>query len=177
VSSTARAAATAGVETATAPVDFELLRAVEQFLIREADYMDDHDYDAWLALWDEAAVYWVPCNSDEVDPNRHVSIINERLPQIKERILRMKGRHYHSQSPKSRLMRVISNVRILRHDKAEVAVSMKFVLGECRLNRQNIWLGRSTYTLLRNGEDFRIREKKVVFINNDTPMINLTFLI
>ena len=50
MSGAVRAAATANIDTAAAPVDFELLRAVEQFLIREADYMDDHDYDAWLAL-------------------------------------------------------------------------------------------------------------------------------
>ena len=177
MSGAARAAAEPEAASPPPPVDHELLRAVEQLQIREADLMDEHDFDAWLALWDEAALYWVPCNSDAVDPDKHVSVIYERLPQIRERVLRMKGRFYHSQSPRSHLLRVVSNVRILAQSETEVAVTAKFVLGECRLNRQSAWLGRSTYKLLRHGEDFRIREKKVVFINNDTPMGNLTFLI
>ena len=33
---------------------------VEQFLYREARLADEHDYDAWEALWTDDAVYWVP---------------------------------------------------------------------------------------------------------------------
>jgi len=36
----------------TAPAGQDLdLRQIEQFLYREARYADEHDYDAWEALW------------------------------------------------------------------------------------------------------------------------------
>ena len=45
---------------------------VESFLYREARLMDEHAYDEWLALWTDDALYWVPCNEDDIDPERHV---------------------------------------------------------------------------------------------------------
>ncbi len=49
--------------------------AVEQFLYREARLADEQRLDDWLALWDEDALYWVPCNQDDIDPTRQLSII------------------------------------------------------------------------------------------------------
>ena len=155
----------------------ELLRAVQEFLFDEAELMDSHQYDRWMELWDEQALYWVPCNDDEIDPSRRVSLIYERREQIEDRLFRLKGRHAHAQRPKSRLMRVISNVRILEHDAQQVKVSSNFALGEMRLDRQTVWMGRSFHTLLRGAGGFKIREKKVVLLNNNSPMGNLTFLI
>ena len=155
----------------------ELLRAVEELLFDEAELMDSHQYDRWMELWDEQALYWVPCNEDEIDPSRRVSLIYERREQIEDRLFRLKGRHAHAQRPKSRLMRVISNVRILEHDAQQVKVSSNFALGEMRLDRQTVWMGRSFHTLLRGADGFKIREKKVVLLNNNSPMGNLTFLI
>lgn len=36
------------------------LARIEQFLYREARYADQHDYDAWEALWTDDALYSVP---------------------------------------------------------------------------------------------------------------------
>ncbi len=155
----------------------QLLRAVEEFLFDEAELMDSHQYDRWMELWDEEALYWVPCNADETDPARKVSLIYEHREQIEDRLFRLKGRHAHAQRPRSRLMRVISNVRILESGSEQVKTSSNFVLGEVRLDRQTVWIGRSFHTLLLRGNRFKMREKKVVLLNNDSPMGNLTFLI
>jgi len=47
---------------------------VEQFLYHEAQLMDEHRYDEWLALWNDPALYWVPSNRDEADPRREILI-------------------------------------------------------------------------------------------------------
>ncbi len=44
----------------TLPSGFGEASRVEQFLYREARYADEHDYDAWEALWTDDALYWVP---------------------------------------------------------------------------------------------------------------------
>lgn len=46
------------------------LRQVEQFLYREARYADEHDYDAWEALWTDDALYWVPASDPDAAPDR-----------------------------------------------------------------------------------------------------------
>jgi Ring hydroxylating beta subunit len=30
--------------------------------------MDQHAYDEWLSLWTDDALYWVPCNENDFDP-------------------------------------------------------------------------------------------------------------
>jgi len=51
------------------------------------------------------------------------------------------------------------------------------VLGEVRLDRQTVWIGKVRHRLVREGDGFRIREKWVYLIGNDTPMSNLTFIV
>ena len=155
----------------------ELLRAVEDYLYREADLMDRHAYDAWIGLWDKDASYWAPCNDEDIDPTKQVSLIYENYAGLLDRVFRLKGRHAHAQSPRSRLVRIVSNVRIERADETEVVVASRFVVAEVRLDRQSETFGRSTHTLLRDGDSFRMRAKKVFLINNDTAMPNLTYLI
>jgi 3-phenylpropionate/cinnamic acid dioxygenase small subunit len=153
------------------------LHDVEQFLFREASYMDNHDYERWLALWDTDPLYWVPCNNDDVDPMAQISIIYDRREQLEQRVKRMKGHLAHAQSPRSRLMRVVSNVQILGATPNQISVSSAFVVGESRLDVQTVWIGRSIHTLTRRGGDFLMKQKKVLLLNNASPLGNLQFLI
>src|SRR5712671_5520993 len=101
------------------PVDHH---KVEMFLYREARLMDQHAYDEWLALWTDDALYWVPCNEDDIDPERHVSIVYENRARLEDRIARLKSGAAYAQDPKSRLSRVVSNVEIENESDQEVLV-------------------------------------------------------
>jgi 3-phenylpropionate/cinnamic acid dioxygenase small subunit len=158
--------------------DFALLREVEEFLYREADLADNHRYDEWLALWTKDARYWAPVNEEQVDPKRQISLIYDDWEKLDERIFRLKGRHAHAQNPRSRLLRVVSNVQLVDFDAARGGiVTSRFVLGEVRLDRQTLWIGKARYALVRDGDQFKMKEKFVYLLNNDTPLSNLTFLI
>lgn len=149
----------------------------EAFLFHEARLMDSHRLEEWLALWDKECLYWVPCNAEDVDPSRQLSIIYEGHDGIRERVRRLSGKFAHAQQPKSRLIRVLSNIEIESADDGTITGHSTFVLGEVRLNRQVTWFGRNEHTLVRTEEGLRIRRKKVFVLNNDTPMPNMTFLI
>jgi len=157
--------------------DAELLCSIEQFLYLEATLADSHRYDDWLALWEDELLYWVPVNADAVDPAKHISLIYEGRAQLLERIERMKGKHAHAQNPRSRLGRVISNVRIREISDAELIAESAFVLGEIRPNSETFWMGRYLHTLTRAAGSFRIRQKKVFLLNNNSTMKNLQFLV
>src|SRR5690348_16543912 len=45
-----------------------LLDAVTAFLYKEARFQDEHQYEAWEALWTDDGVYWVPANGADIDP-------------------------------------------------------------------------------------------------------------
>jgi 3-phenylpropionate/cinnamic acid dioxygenase small subunit len=160
------------------PVDATLRREVEDFIFHEAELADAHRCDDWYALWTEDALYWVPANEDDYEPQRHVSIIYEDLEQIETRLFRLKGKRAHAQQPRSRLTRVVSNIRVEAGDKRDEIVALaNFVLGDVRLNRQELWMGRVRYLLRRVDSQFKMVQKKVILLGNDMPVGNLTFII
>jgi 3-phenylpropionate/cinnamic acid dioxygenase small subunit len=150
---------------------------VENFLYREARLMDEHAYDEWLALWTDDALYWVPCNEDDFDPERHVSIVYENRARLEDRIARLKSGAAYAQDPKSRLSRIISNVEIEDENGTEAMVRSTFNVTALRRGRMDTFAGRAIHKLRPEGDSFKIAYKKVLLINNDVVIHNLTFLI
>jgi 3-phenylpropionate/cinnamic acid dioxygenase small subunit len=166
--------------TPTTPVAADLLREVEQFIYREARLADEGRYDDWEALWTDDAVYWVPANGDDTDPERRMSIIYDNRSRIATRIKQLRTGKRHSQAPPSRLRRIISNVELLEHpdDQGEdVLVGANFVIYESRERGVTLWAGRSEYRLRRNDDGWRMAAKKVVLVDNDRALSTLSFLV
>lgn len=160
-------------------LDWQALREVELLLYREADLADAHRYDEWLGLWTQDLLYWVPCNADDIDPQRHISLIYDDRKRLEQRLARLGTKHAHSQRPQSNLTRTLSNV-VLEEGYAPDrggSVSSRFVCAEVRLDRHTIWCGRIRHVLAREEGMLRIKEKHVFLVNNDAPMGNMTFLI
>ena len=154
-------------------------RSVESFLYREARLMDEHAYDEWLSLWTaNGAVYWVPCNRDDIDPERAISIIYDDRAALEGRIERLKSGAAFAQDPKSRMRRLVSNVEIGEDDgNGEVVVHSNFDLTEVRRGERRSVAGRTMHRLRRRGRGFEIVAKKVMLVDNDEPIRNLAFLL
>ncbi len=153
-------------------------QAIENFLYHEARLMDENDYDGWLALYAEEALYWVPCNEDDVDPVQSISIYYDDRARLEDRLTRLKSGAAHAQEPKSRLLRLISNVEIGEEaDNGDITVYANFHLTELRRSRQRLLAGRTMHQLRPTDDSFQIVLKKVVLLNNDEVIDNLTFLI
>ena len=150
---------------------------VEQFLYHEALLMDEHRFDEWLALWTEPALYWVPSNRDEVDPRREVSLIYDDWVRLQLRIARLKSGFAHAQEPRSRMRRIISNIEIEAATNGEVIANSNFLLAELRRGKQDLFAGRTTHRMRPDNGAFKLISKKVLLVNNDEPIDNLTFLI
>lgn len=161
----------------TATDNTDALRAVEQFLYREARLMDANDYKGWLDLWADEGTYWLPSNDDDADPAHHIALVYEDRKHLADRVWRLSGLHAHAQRPKSRLTRVVSNIELESDDGRELVVHSTFVLCEVRKNETRFWAGRNRYVLARGDDDLRIVHKKVMLAVNDTVVPNLTFII
>lgn len=148
-------------------------------LFAEADYMDESRYDEWLALWTEDAIYWVPCNDDDSDPQRHVSLIYDDYRRLGDRVARLQSSAAHSQQPRSRMRRVVGNIRCesIAGQPDELTVIANFVLAELRHGHQDLFAGRTEHRLRLTEQGLRICFKKVLLLNNDEPIDNLTFLL
>ncbi len=152
---------------------------VEQWLYREARLADDFELDAWLGLWDDKDVlYWVPCNKDDVDPRRELSIIYDNRARLELRVARMKSGMAWTQEPRSRLRRMLANIEV-EDRKDHMMALANFHVTELRQNKPGYesWVGRTEYRLRPRGDDYRLFFKKVWLINNDQEMTQLSFLI
>ncbi len=152
-------------------------REVERFLFHEAQLMDEHRFDEWLALWDDDVLYWVPTGRDDVNPDREISLIYDDRIRLELRIARLKSGFAHAQEPRSRMRRLLSNIEIEEAAQGEILAASNFILIELRRGKQDVFAGRSIHRLRPTDGGFKIVSKKVLLVNNNEPIDNLTFLI
>lgn len=154
-----------------------LLRDVSQFIYREARLQDTHAYDDWEALWDDDGIYWVPATGPNPDPEREMSFIYDNRSRIALRIKQLKTGKRYTQSPPSRLARVVSNIELLDERDDSVRVAANAIVYEHCGRGETVWATRNEYELRRVGDDFKMKKKTVVLANNDKPIFTLSFLI
>jgi 3-phenylpropionate/cinnamic acid dioxygenase small subunit len=150
---------------------------IERFLYREALLMDEHRFDEWLSLWIEGGSYWVPCNADDIDPTRQVSLIYDDYVRLQQRIDRLKSGSVQALDPTPRMRRLISNIESEPAADDDVMVKSNFILCFARSADQQLWSGRTIHRLRQTAQGLRIAHKKVLLINNDQEMPLLQFLI
>jgi 3-phenylpropionate/cinnamic acid dioxygenase small subunit len=158
-------------------VEYDLREQVTEFIYREARLQDTHAYDDWEALWTDDAVYWIPANGDEPDPEREMSIIYDNRSRIALRIKQLHTGKRHTQTPRSRLGRIVSNIEIARCEGDDIHASANAMVFESNLRGETIWATRNEYLLRKTDGELRMARKKVVLVNNDKPLYTLSFLI
>jgi 3-phenylpropionate/cinnamic acid dioxygenase small subunit len=160
----------------------------ERFLYLEARLLDEHRYEEWQTLFTEDGKYWLPILVDgEVpEPSRSISIIYDDVRRIDERVYRTLHTPVLDQSPRSRTVRLVSNVEVEpAREGGDRLVRCTTLIGELRpggrgqvgLNDQRILMARCEYRFRSVEGQWRISLKKVVLLNGDQPIYNLTFLV
>ena len=91
-----------------------LIPAVAQFLYDEAALLDEWRLDEWLALFHpEVAEYLIPSPEDlSDDPDTTLHLVHDSMATLTARVERLKSKHAHAESPRSRTRRQITNVRV-----------------------------------------------------------------
>ena len=151
--------------------------AAEDILYREARILDDRRYREWLEMFGDSGTYWMPCNGEGKDPSREISLIFDDLPKLKDRISRLESGVAHAQSPASKTKRLISNVEIEDTGDSTATVFSGFILYELRRGKERIFAGHYEHRLQFVDQQWKIAAKKVVLVNNDEVIDNLTFIV
>jgi 3-phenylpropionate/cinnamic acid dioxygenase small subunit len=156
----------------------------EDFLFEEARLLDERLFEAWLRLFTEDGLYWIPIVED-ADPTTQTSILYDDSALLQMRVHHLLHERNFAQSPPSRTVHQVSNVQVWRGDRAEESlVRCNVVVHEIRvgdhlqlgLGQQRALAGKCEYRL-RYQDGWRIACKKVVLINRHMPIVNLSFLI
>jgi 3-phenylpropionate/cinnamic acid dioxygenase small subunit len=155
-----------------------LLIAVTAFIYKEARLQDEHQYEAWEALWTDDGVYWMPANGDDIDPEKEMSIIYDNRSRIALRVKQLlTGKHF-TQTPQSRLRHLVSNIELMDQEAGgDIAVASNSLVFESSLRDDTIWAARNEYRLRYVDGELRMAYKKVTLVNNDKALYTLSFLI
>lgn len=163
--------------------NLNLIQEIQQFLIHEANLLDDRDFEAWQALFAMDGIYWVPSNADDIDPNTHVSIVYDNLEGIGERVWRLRSGLAWAQDPPSKTMHQLSNIAIGTVEEGEITVSANMVIYDYRHNHHlpsmdNIvtYPARCEYRLREKAGGYEIVLKKVKLLNNNGVLGNVGFI-
>ena len=150
---------------------------VTQFLYREARLQDEHRFEEWEALWTDDAVYWVPANGEDTDPEREMSILYDNRSRIGLRIRQYQTGKRYAQLPVSRLRRVIGNVEVLGEEEGGTRVTANMLLYESHRRGQILWAARNEYLLRKVDGQWKLAFKKVALVNNEAALTTMAFLI
>ena len=137
---------------------------VEDLLFHEAALLDDWRLDDWLGLLTADARYEVPSNDrPDAQPEDTLFTIADDIARIRGRVTRLKDRNAHAEFPRSRTRRMISNVRIVGRNGAEVAVEANFVVYRFRRDESvREYVGRYRYLLRVGRGALKIARRRAV---------------
>ncbi len=144
----------------------------EAFLYREARFLDDKDWDAWLALYSPDVEFWMPAWDDDetlvTDPQTEISLIwYGHKGGLEDRVFRIRTERSSATSlPEPRTGHSISNVEILAQDGAECRLRFNWVTLSYRYKTVDTYFGTSFYTLDLSAGSPLIRRKTVVLKND-----------
>lgn len=148
----------------------------EALLTREALHLDRGEWDDWLALYTEDAVFWMPAWRDELnpteDPDRELSLIYYRgRRNLEDRVWRARSGLSVASAPRARSVHQVTN--ILVEEDNRVAASFSVHLFDKRAERSHSFFGRYEYRLLRSAGDgtWKIAEKKILLLNDTIPTV------
>jgi 3-phenylpropionate/cinnamic acid dioxygenase small subunit len=143
--------------------------AFETFLIQEARLLDERRFREWMELFAEDGTYWVPAVPDQKSPFDQASLFYDDRELMKTRVERLEHPRIHVQTPPSRTAHLVGNVVVEESDnaKGEYVVGSTLIMAEYRDDAQRIFAGFQRHHLRRDGDTFRIVQKRVDLINCD----------
>jgi len=149
---------------------------VEQFLYLEARLLDTGQLEAWLELFTEDAIYWVPLERGQQDALETSSIIHDDRTLLELRVRQARHPRAHARQPLARTVHQVGNVTVTAEDDRELQVASTLQVVEFRSERQRLWGALVEHRLRRDGGSFRIARKRVDLVNSEGELEGVTVL-
>jgi benzoate/toluate 1,2-dioxygenase beta subunit len=141
---------------------------------KEARLLDQLRFDEWLAMYAPECVYWVPGTPQAGDPRREIAISFDDRRRMEDRIYRLRTGYAWSQAPKSRTVRMISNVEVFATTESTIRmVRSNFLISEFRVDGTRFLSGWCGHLVARKDErHWEIQVRQVNLIDCDQNLRN-----
>ena len=148
----------------------DLQREVEQLLYLQAELLDDKQWQAWMDLFDDDGVYWMPVTPEQTEWEGSPSIFAEDKLMMEIRKGRVSHPNAWSQVPMWETNHIVSHVALESVSGNEIRVRSRFHMMELRRDDVRHFGGRYRHTLVRGADGvLRIRLQRVDMFNSQAP--------
>jgi benzoate/toluate 1,2-dioxygenase beta subunit len=145
---------------------------------QEARMLDQLRFDEWLALYAPECVYWVPATPDGGDPRREVAISFDDRPRLEDRIFRLRTGYAWSQAPKSRTVRMVTNVEVFTSGRDDARmVRSNLPISEFRPDGVRFLSGWCGHRFIARDARWLIAVRQVNLIDCDQNLRNPSIVI
>jgi 3-phenylpropionate/cinnamic acid dioxygenase small subunit len=149
---------------------------VEQFLYHEARLLDTQQLEAWLDLFTDDAVYWVPLEREQQDAAETSSIIHDDRTLLGLRVQQARHPRAHARLPLARTVHQVCNIVVLEQSEETLRIASTLSLIEWRQEKQRVWGALVEHQLRRAGGSFRIARKRVDLVNSEAELDGIAIL-
>jgi 3-phenylpropionate/cinnamic acid dioxygenase small subunit len=166
----------------------DLMREIEDFFFKEADLLDEREYDQWLDLLTEDVVYWMPMRKNVSYANRHKDTTTENdlawfhddKDTLRKRVKQIQTGIHWADEPISRISHLITNVRLAQPmsslaEGEKALTKCRFIVYRNRVEDEtDLLVGRREDTLIRVGGSLKIARRKIMLDQSVLLAKNLT---
>jgi 3-phenylpropionate/cinnamic acid dioxygenase small subunit len=141
---------------------------------KEARFLDQLRFDEWLEMYTAECIYWVPGTPEAGDPRREIAISFDDRRRMEDRIYRLRTGYAWSQAPKSRTVRMISNVEVFTTSQPTARmVRSNFLISEFRVDGTRYLSGWCGHRFVQRGDQrWEIEVRQVNLIDCDQNLRN-----
>jgi 3-phenylpropionate/cinnamic acid dioxygenase small subunit len=166
----------------------DLMREIEDFLLAEADLLDERHFEAWLDLFTEDVRYWMPMRKNvafddlasETTGSDDIAWMDDDKLTLQKRVQQLLTGIHWAEEPVSRVSHMITNIRLVEPvdriaEGDSATVKCRFLVYRNRLETETDFLvGRREDVLRRVGGTLKIARRKILIEQSVLMAKNLT---
>jgi 3-phenylpropionate/cinnamic acid dioxygenase small subunit len=146
-------------------VDSGLLREVQVLLTQQATLLDARQWDAWMDLFTEDGVYWMPAAPEQTDWASQPSIFAEDRLLMEIRAARLLHPNAWSQAAQWATHHLLGTTLVEAMQGETVSTYTPFQMMEVRRDKVRHFGGSYRHHLVRQGGHWKIRLQRVDLFN------------
>lgn len=147
----------------------ELLSRIEDFLFMQSELLDTKAWQAYIDLFTEDGLYWMPVSAQQQEWLDTPSIMLEDKSLLTVRMNRMLHPGAWSMAGLWETSHIVGNVRIEAVHDGEIQVRSRFHMFEQRRNIARQFAGVYWHTLVESQGTLKIKLQRVDLVNAQAP--------
>jgi 3-phenylpropionate/cinnamic acid dioxygenase small subunit len=146
-----------------------LQQRVEQLLFHQSELLDGKHWAAYIDLFEDDGIYWMPVMPEQTEWLDSPSIFAEDKRMMQIRMGRVTHPNAWSQAPTWGTSHVVGNVVIEAANDVQIVVRSRFHMIELRRDEMRHFAGTYRHTLNVHGDELKVALQRVDMLNAQAP--------